>query len=140
MYKTVGRYDEAIQLYSDVYSEYSRWLGEAHKNSLTVLHNLACAFKAKGEPDRAKPLFEHALQLMQDAPGTDKLQTLVMLAGCHRELNELEQAKRYLAEARTIAEAHYGPDSRQSANICSSMGLVLKANDEMEAAEQYLSK
>lgn len=77
---------------------------------------------------------------MQDAPDTEKLQTLTMLAGCHRELNELESAKLLLAQAKNIAEQHYGVSSRQTATIYSSMGLVLKAANELEAAEQYLAK
>ncbi|CAG9316331.1 unnamed protein product [Blepharisma stoltei] len=141
MYKTVGRYENALNLYENAYKSYTNILGETHKNTVTIVHNIAATHKARGEPDKAIPLLEKIIEMRRNSENTsDLVSSLNILGSCYKDIGNLEKAKTYIKEALDIIEERFGKGNVMSVNSLNAMGLVCKANKEYELAEKYLKE
>ena len=75
-YRSVGRFDEAIELYERVLADQKWVLGPDHPNTLTTRSNLAGAYRSVGRFDEAIELFEWVLADRVRVLGPDHPDTL----------------------------------------------------------------
>ena len=75
-YRSVGRFDEAIELYERVLADQKWVLGPDHPNTLTTRSNLAGAYRSVGRFDEAIELFEWVLADRVRVLGPDHPKTL----------------------------------------------------------------
>lgn len=89
MNKTLGNYEEAISLYSQVIEKYKAITGLNNKPAVTCLYNLALTYKVKGAPDKALPLLQEVLERrtsINDINSMDYFSTLVNISSCYKDL------------------------------------------------------
>ena len=75
-YRSVGRFDEAIELYERVLADQERVLGPDHPDTLITRNNLAGAYHSAGRFDEAIELFEWVLADRVRVLGPDHPDTL----------------------------------------------------------------
>ena len=75
-YRSVGRFDEAIELYERVLADQERVLGPDHPDTLITRNNLAGAYHSVGRFDEAIELFEWVLADRVRVLGPDHPDTL----------------------------------------------------------------
>ena len=83
----------------------------------------------EGELDKAKPLFEQALEIDKKAYGSDHPEValgLNNLASLLRELGELDKAKPLLEQALEIWKKAHGSDHPSVATGLNNLALLLK--------------
>ena len=98
----LGRFDEALQLRSDVTNHLRIHMGTEDLSTLTVEGLQAFDFDRLGRHGEALPLFEHVVAGRTDELGPDHQLTLLAMdwLGCtHRSLGNLPEACRLFEEA-----------------------------------------
>ena len=63
--RRAGRWDEALALGKEALDIYEAVLGADHLNSVEALHHLGHAFAYKGQLQKAQPLYERALRIIE---------------------------------------------------------------------------
>ena len=76
-YQTVGRMDEAIDLYTRTQADSEQVLGPDHTNTLVTRNNLAGAYQAMGRMDEAIGLYTRTLADFERVLGPDHPTTLL---------------------------------------------------------------
>jgi tetratricopeptide (TPR) repeat protein len=86
----------------------TRTLGEAHPDTIRAQHILGFCYNALGQHDKAIPLLEHSLALV-DAAGKERYwwlpQILFGLASSYRQTNQLDRAEAIFHRCVRMAEA-----------------------------------
>jgi tetratricopeptide (TPR) repeat protein len=98
----LGRFDEALQLRSDIATHHRLQLGAEAPSTLTAEGFQAFDLERLGRHAEALPHFEHVLEGRTNALGPDDTSTLLAMEwlGCtHRSLGNLEESRRLLQEA-----------------------------------------
>ena len=121
-YHSVGRFDEAIELYERVLADQKWVLGPDHPNTLTTRSNLAGAYRSVGRFDEAIELYERVLADQERVLGPDHPDTLATrnnLAGAYRSVGRFGEAielyERVLADrVRVLGPDH--PDTLATRN------------------------
>ena len=131
IYKTTGKYEEAIFLYKSVHSSYLELYGPSHKSTIILTHNLAYTYKSRGSPDLA-------ISLLQSLPilSPDTLQSYVLKASCYKDLADYATAKQILTDVEAYIHDTYGKGNVVSVNLLNCKGLVHKNCKEFEEAEK----
>jgi tetratricopeptide (TPR) repeat protein len=135
LYKTTGKYLEAIELFKQVLESYTKTLGDNHASTITVKHNLASTYKASGSPDQAISTLTPSPAL---SPST--IQSYILLALCHKDLNNLTKAEEALSLAESFITQTYGESSVRSVNLLNAKGLILKSSQDYPSSEQCFLK
>ena len=94
-YRSVGRFDEAIELYERVLADRVRVLGPDHPKTLTTCNNLAVAYHSAGRFDEAIELYERVLADQERVLGPDHPDTLITrnnLAGAYHSAGRFDEA------------------------------------------------
>ena len=135
IYKTLGKYEEAILIYESVKETYRETLGEAHQSTITIVHNLASTYKARGSPDLA-------IKLLTPLPkiSANSVQSYVLKAACYKDMNDTENAKAVINEAEAYIIETYGKGNVVSVNLLNCKGLILKNAFEFDEAEKYFKE
>lgn len=141
MYKTAGRYEEAISLYEHAHQNNFNTFGEFHKNTITIKQNIAATYKAMGSPDKAVSILQKIIEVRRGQENTsDLVSALNILSACYRDLGNYSKAKECVKEAIDTVEGRYGKGNIMSVNSLNAMGLILKSNKEYDLAEKYLKE
>ena len=114
--------------------------GGQHPSTLTTLHELAEAYKAAGDLDRALAVFQQA------AAGVESLNyehsyasdILYSLSVVHENLNQLEQAERVSRTALRVVERRHGAESAEYAEALIRIGSLQLLQKKPAAAESDL--
>lgn len=135
LYKTTGKYEEAISIYEPLEELYIKTLGPYHKATITLKHNLAATYKARGSPDLA-------IQLLSPLPpiSAESLQSYVLKASCFKDLNDLTNAKLIVQEADEYIVKTYGKGNVISVNLLNCKGLIHKNAKEFKEAEKCFNE
>ena len=129
-YRSVGRFDEAIELYERVLADQERVLGPDHPDTLTVRNNLAFAYHSAGRFGEAIELFERVLAdqervLGPDHPGT--LTTRNSLAGAYEDVGRFGEAIELFERVLADQERVLGPDHPDTLNARDNLALAYDA-------------
>jgi tetratricopeptide (TPR) repeat protein/CHAT domain-containing protein len=74
VYKTMGDYSRAEDLYKQALEIYRRSLGERDPNTASVLDDLGIVYRAVGNYSRAEDLYKQALEIRRSSLGEDHLE------------------------------------------------------------------
>ena len=142
VYRSVGRFGEAIELFERVLAERERVLGPDHPDTLGVRNNLAVAYYSVGRLDEAIELFEQVLAEHEGVLGADHPDTLKTrnnLAGAYLSVGRLDEAielfEQVLAERKRLLGADHPDTFNVRNNLASaydSVGRFGEAIDEWE--------
>jgi CHAT domain-containing protein len=102
------------------------------------LRTAATGLESSGKIDEARPLFEGALRIAEDAQGPDGLFVtflVVDLAGNALELHDDARAESLYERALVVLDKALGPEDPQSAMVRSRLGLVYQRKDQRSRAE-----
>ncbi|NCD19770.1 MAG: tetratricopeptide repeat protein, partial [Actinobacteria bacterium] len=108
-----------------------------HVEVARTLVNLGGAWRALGQPGRAKDLYERALPIWEREYGPDHVEvarTLTNLGIASRELGQPGRAKDLLERALAIKEREYGPDHVEVALTLGSLGIAWQALGDRDQA------
>ena len=106
-----------------------------------VLGDLAVLYGQHKRPDEAEPLLRRALALQQKRNGVGHVSTARLLgdlANLRSAQGELEEAQQLREQELAICREAYGDDSRATATVQRSLGLLLWERDQRVAAEVAL--
>ena len=112
-YRSVGRFDEAIELYERVLADQKWVLGPDHPNTLTTRSNLAGAYRSVGRFDEAIELFEWVLADRVRVLGPDHPKTLTTcnnLAVAYHSAGRFDEAIELYERVLADQERVLGPD------------------------------
>ena len=71
VYKSQGKYDEAIELYEEALLIAEKTIGKEHPDYAVSLNNLALVYKSQGRYDEAIELFKQALLIDEKTVGKE---------------------------------------------------------------------
>jgi tetratricopeptide (TPR) repeat protein len=128
---------EAIPLLEEVRGRELMILGGQHPNTLTTRHELACAYRAAGDLNKALPLFQQA------AVGVEKLkfehsyaQTILgSYCGCLELLKQFDKAAMWRRKCLEVVRRKHGPNSVGYAEELNRLGSDLLQQEKPAAAE-----
>jgi hypothetical protein len=124
----LGRYEEALQLRSDLVTQVRLQLGPDAPSTLTAEGFQAFDLDRLGRHGEALPLFEHVLAGRADALGPDDPQTLLAMdwLGCTlRSLGELPESRHLLQGAVDRYEAQGAGESENCMKSSSHLATTL---------------
>ncbi len=127
---SLGRYEEALTLYSRSLDMLSTSLGSEHPRVATALGNVGAAQQALGRIDEAHDSFARSLAITERAYGPDHPEAamaLKNLAGTVRDRGDTPGALRLLERSLAIVERSMGPEHPMAAE--SLMGLGSARHD-----------
>lgn len=101
----LGNWEKALLWKQKAHDEGLAQLGESHPDYIQYVEGLAYYYRDKGEPEKARPLFEKALALHaklsgENAPKCGKMKGEI--GNALLVLNRLAAAKPYFEEAKTL--------------------------------------
>src|SRR5262249_51123527 len=115
-------------------------LGRDHPRTLVTMNNLALAYQAAGQLDKAVPLFEQTLARRKEKRDPDHPDTLVStnnLAMPYQRQGDFTKAQRLLRECLSIRQQKQ-PDAWVTFVTQSKLGGVLLAQKHYAEAEPLL--
>ena len=120
-----------------------RTLGREHPEVAGSLNNLANAYSALRQPERARELLERALDIEVAAYGSDHpnvAMTLSNLGNLAADAGDFERAEELLSRALHAREAALGPEHPAVAHTLSNLGLLLHQRGDRQAAREYYER
>ena len=121
-YQAAGKLEEAITLYEQNLTDYTRILGPNHPSTLTSRNNLACTYHDAGKFEEAITLYEQNLKDFEDLLGPHHPDTLTSrnnLANAYQATGRLDEAitlyEQNLTDRTQILGPHH-PDTLTSRN------------------------
>ncbi|MBN8482914.1 MAG: tetratricopeptide repeat protein, partial [Xanthomonadales bacterium] len=119
-------------------------LADSPRVKARLLDVLGSAYRSIGEPVRAIDLFRQAVDLYRSPPVDDPLAaaaTLSQLAVVYSN-NKFagSEAEATARESLRLREGRVAPDSLEMADALNTLGVVLEANGQAEAAEPLLQR
>jgi tetratricopeptide (TPR) repeat protein len=114
-----------------------------HPATAVSLNNLATLLQAQGDYNAARPYFERALQIREQALGPehpDTAHSLNSLAGLLYAQADYNAARPYLERALQINENVFGPEHPDTIPILNNLGALLRAQGEYNAARPYYER
>ncbi len=138
LYRTLGRYDDALPLQEKALATRRRELGNHHPGTMESIGLMGRLLQSQGKPEQAEPLFREALDSRRATLGSDDPATLDSIQYMGRvlqDLNKFDQAEPLLREAMESSRRLLGNDDHETLNCVGSMGLLLDEMGKSEAAE-----
>ena len=146
LYKTQGKYEEALSLYQRALAVNENTLGNAHPSVATTLNNLAALYRAQGKYEQALQLYQRSLVISEKALGTahpDVASTLNNLALLYDTQGKYEQALPLHQRALSIREKALGNSHPHVAialnNLAGSYGAQGKYEQALSLHQRALS-
>jgi serine/threonine protein kinase len=143
----LGHYQEAISLFVKERETCTAICGPDHVNTLVCVANLAEAYWAAGQPDKALPLFEEILPKMKEKLGPDHADTLNCthnLALAYQATGQLNKAVPLLEQTLAKRKEKLGPDHPQTLRSMNNLAMAYYATGQLNKAlpllEQILPK
>ena len=145
-YRSVGRFDEAIELYERVLADQKWVLGPDHPNTLTTRSNLAGAYRSVGRFDEAIELFEWVLADRVRVLGPDHPKTLTTcnnLAVAYHSAGRFDEAIELYERVLADQERVLGPDHPDTlitrSNLAGAYRSVGRFDEAIELFEWVLA-
>ena len=146
-YRSVGRFDEAIELFERVLAEQERVLGPDHPDTLTVRNNLADAYHSAGRFDEAIELFERVLVGCERVLGPDHPDTLGTrsnLAFAYHSAGRFDEAIELFERVLVGCERVLGPDHPDTLivrnNLAGAYHFAGRFDEAIELFERVLAE
>ena len=140
-YRSVGRFDEAIELYERVLADQKWVLGPDHPNTLTTRSNLAGAYRSVGRFDEAIELFEWVLADRVRVLGPDHPKTLTTcnnLAVAYHSAGRFDEAIELFEWVLADRVRVLGPDHPKTLTTCNNLAVAYHSAGRFdEAIELY---
>ena len=140
-YRSVGRFDEAIELYERVLADQKWVLGPDHPNTLTTRSNLAGAYRSVGRFDEAIELFEWVLADRVRVLGPDHPKTLTTcnnLAVAYHSAGRFDEAIELFEWVLADRVRVLGPDHPKTLTTCNNLAFAYRSVGRFdEAIELY---
>ena len=145
-YHSVGRFDEAIELYERVLADQKWVLGPDHPNTLTTRSNLAGAYRSVGRFDEAIELYERVLADQERVLGPDHPKTLTTcnnLAVAYHSAGRFDEAIELYERVLADQERVLGPDHPDTLitrnNLAGAYRSVGRFGEAIELYERVLA-
>ena len=145
-YKSVGRFDDAVELYEQVLADRMRVLGPDHPNTLEARNNLAGAYDDIGRFSEAIELYERVLADQERVLGPDHPDTLITrnnLAGAYKDVGRFGEAielyKRVLADQERILAPDHPDTLTARNNLAVAYRYVGRFGEAIELFERVLA-
>ena len=109
--------DEGLELLRHTLETQRRVLGDRDQDTLTTINDLAQAYRARGQLDRAEPLYREAFDGLRETYGEGRPQTQLArsnLASALRFMERYDEAEPLFLESIAGLEAIYGAGSRSA--------------------------
>ena len=140
-YRSVGRFDEAIELYERVLADQERVLGPDHPDTLITRNNLAGAYHSAGRFDEAIELFEWVLADRVRVLGPDHPKTLTTcnnLAVAYHSAGRFDEAIELFEWVLADRVRVLGPDHPKTLTTCNNLAVAYHSAGRFdEAIELY---
>jgi len=140
-YHSVGRFDEAIELYERVLADQKWVLGPDHPNTLTTRSNLAGAYRSVGRFDEAIELYERVLADQERVLGPDHPKTLTTrnnLAVAYHSAGRFDEAIELFEWVLADRVRVLGPDHPKTLTTCNNLAVAYHSAGRFdEAIELY---
>lgn len=138
----LGRFDQALELQRAALATRQEVLGDANRNTIVSMINLAEVRIQLDQWSEAEQLLRRALELADSVPDLDprsKLAAQHNLARVLRKLNRLDDADQYF-RAALVAAAALGERDPATLAVMNSYGGCLREQNRLPEAEQMLSR
>jgi tetratricopeptide (TPR) repeat protein len=116
-------------------------LGPDHPHTLTSMNNLAAAYEAAGQLDKALPLLEQALAKQKEKLGPNHPYTLTSmnnLAMAYDDAGQLDKALPLYEQTLAKRKEKLGPDHLDTLATMNSLALAYQKNGDFAKAELAL--
>lgn len=135
--QSMGRYEEALELYSRAQKNYKAAFGDHQPEYATILHALGDVLRVTGRESEAETFYADALKIYQAAPGkydqryADVLFSLALIDDVNgREV----EARAYYRKAQEIYKTSIGGRDPDYANFLLKLGRAHKSNGRTDEA------
>lgn len=136
-YIGLGLPAEAVEVMKDSRTLFDKCLGRDHQNTLKLMGNLALAYKAAGELDKALALFEQTLEKRRVKLGDEHPDTLTSmnnLALAYKVAGNLHKAMSLCEQTLEKCRAKLGDDHPDTLTSMSILALVYEAAGDLDKA------
>jgi len=137
----LGRFEEAIAVFTDALAIREAELGPEHPDVADVCNDLAIVLRKSGDPHRAVALYERVLRIRREHAADDRIQigyALNNLGIVRRTLGDYAGARACYEESNRIKEEILGPDHVSVARGLTNLGnLLYLTGDYDEAIRHY---
>ena len=124
LYRSMGRYEEALPLYQRSLSIREEQLGANHPDTATSLNNLAELYYYMGRYEEALPLFQRSLSIREEQLGAnhpDTATSLNNLAALCYSMGRYEEALPLYQRSLSIREEQLGANHPDTANSLNNL-------------------
>jgi tetratricopeptide (TPR) repeat protein len=137
VYKSQGRYEEAIELFKQALEIDEKTIGKEHPHYATRLNNLANVYQLQGKYEEAIELFKQALEIDKKTIGKEHphyATRLNNLANVYKLQDKYEEAIKLLKQALEIDKKTIGKEHPDYATRLNNLALVYKSQGRYEEA------
>lgn len=141
--KEIGRYEEALVIYSDLLAEARRVLPPGHDDIARQANNLATLYNSLGRSEEAIPLMRESLEIRMasgDSARRAVATGLINLAATLRRVGEYDEAERMNRRALNLVIQREGEESDYAAITLYNLGSLQYRKGDLEAARQTLER
>jgi tetratricopeptide (TPR) repeat protein/CHAT domain-containing protein len=141
LYKSMGHYAQAEQLYLQARDIVTTCIGEAHPNYAAILNNLAGLYESMGDYARAEQLYRQALDIDRKVLGeahpkfANSLNNLALL---YQSMGDYALAEPLYLEARDIFKNVLGETHPKYATSLNNLGVLYMLMGDYARAEPLL--
>ncbi len=139
IYKRMGNFDRARELYVRVLAIREQALGTNHPQVAISLGNLANIYYDKGDYETARRLHERSLAIREKALGLehpDVAMSLNNLAEAYKMMGDYEAARNLHERALTIREKPLGPEHPDVASSLANLATIESATGNYDRARE----
>ena len=143
VYKRLGEYNQAKQLYEKALTIRKKIFGEDHADVATSYNGLASVYNRLGQYNQAKELYEKALLIRKKIFGEDHADVATSynnLALVYDTLGEYNQAKELHEKALIIRKKIFGEDHADVASSYNNLASVYYNMKEYNQAKELYEK
>ena len=130
-----GDYDEALEIFREVYQMQTIKLGSDHPDTLSIYNNMGVCLCKKGEYDEALKIHRKVYQMQKlgsDNPHT--LGTYNNIGGCLNDKGEYDEAIKIYREVYQMQKIKLGADHPGTLSTYNNMGGCLNDKGEYDEA------
>jgi tetratricopeptide (TPR) repeat protein len=143
LFTTLGKLDEAEQMYQRALQGYEKTLGPDHTSTLQTVSNLGILYKYQGKLDDAETTFQRALQGREKTLGpshTSTLATVNSLGDLYRLQGKLGEAEKMFRRAIQGREKALGPDHKSTLHPVNNLGMLYMSQGKLDEAEKMYQR
>ncbi|KAG8198305.1 hypothetical protein JTE90_021559 [Oedothorax gibbosus] len=139
--KNLGKFDEAVAIFREIYEALKTTLGSDHSRVLEIQSLIANSYFYKGDYDNALAVYSEVFDVQEQKHGDDHEETLATqssIAGIHLKKGDYDKALEIYAVILEIQIACMGPDSKAALTTQTNIAMVYSRQKRyQEAKKQY---